>query len=93
MVEGSEGDAGSDAEVPGAGGDMRRHHVHGGADAVAREVVLGEPDGVIAGPVHDLDSSERPLVDVLERHAAVTPAEELQDADLHGWRGAWIESR
>src|SRR5208282_2516159 len=45
--------------------------------------MLGEPDGVIARLVHDGKALEPRLVDRVERHGPVTPAEELQNADFH----------
>ncbi len=45
--------------------------------------MFGEPDGVVAGLVHDGEAFERRLVDRIERHGAIAPAEELQNADFH----------
>src|SRR5262245_13091034 len=58
--------------------------MHRRTDAVAGEVVLGEPDGVVAGAVHHVDALEGALVDGLERDPPLGPAEELEHRDLHG---------
>ena len=54
VVEGGQRDGHPDPETPGAGGDVGRHDVDRGAYAVGVEVVLGEPDAVVARLVHDL---------------------------------------
>ena len=45
--------------------------------------MFGEPDGIIAGLVHDGESLQRRFVNRIERHGPVAPAEELQNADFH----------
>ena len=77
---------GADAKPLCAGGDVRPHDVHRGADAEGMEVVLGEPHGVVARPIHDLDALECALVDGLDGDAPLRPAEELKNADLHRTR-------
>src|SRR5262249_52732759 len=47
-------------------------------------MMLGEPHSVVAGAIHDGDALERHIVNGAERLGAVEPAEELQNADLHG---------
>ena len=83
MVEGGQRNRRPDAQVARAVRDVHAHDMHRGADAVAGEVVLGEPDGVVAGPVHDVDALEGAVVDGRELHAPFGPAEELQHPDLH----------
>ena len=82
VIERGEGDGGADADVLGAVGDVHAHQMHGGADAVGVEVVLGEPDAVVAGLVHDVDALEGALVDGGQGHAPAGPGEELEDAVL-----------
>ena len=65
-----------DAEIARAGGDVGAHDVDRWADAVGAEMVLGQPDAVVARLVHDRDSLERALVDRGQRHAP-RPREEL----------------
>ena len=65
-------------------GDVHRHEVHGRADRVRAEVVLGQPHPVVAGAVHHLDPLEGPVVDRGQRDPTFGPGEELQHADLHG---------
>ena len=62
---------------------LQRHQVHRRAHAVCREVVLGQPHGVIARSVHRDDPLQRPLVDSVQWDASLGPAEELEDPDLH----------
>ena len=83
MIQGGQRDGRSDADPLRAVGRLERHQVHRRADAVCREVVLGQPHGVIAGIVHRVDALQRPLVHGVERDSALGPAEELEDSDLH----------
>ena len=83
VIEGSQGHGRPDAKILGAGSNVGCHHMHRGTHAVAAEVVLGEPHGVVTRPVHHLDAIEGAGVDVFQRNAAISPTEELQDADLH----------
>src|SRR4051812_130456 len=62
---------------------LQRHQVHRWAHAVGREVMLGQPDGVVAGLVHHADPLQRPSVHLLERYAPLGPTEELQDPHFH----------
>jgi len=57
--------------------------VDGRTDAVAAEMVLGEPDGVVAGLVHDVYSFHCTAIDRLDWEASFGPAEELQYAKFH----------
>ena len=57
--------------------------MHRRADAVATEVMFGEPHRVVTGLVHHVDPVECTGVDVFERNAPIAPSEELQNADLH----------
>ena len=45
--------------------------------------MLGEPDAVVAGFLHDVDAVEGALVDGGQGDSASGPAEELEDAELH----------
>ena len=73
----------ADAQPFGARRGHGAHHVHRRADREAGKMMLGEPDGVVAGLVHDGEALERRFVDRIERHGPVAPAEELQNADFH----------
>src|SRR6185437_8398764 len=53
-------------------------------DAEGGEVMLRQPDGVEAGSVHDLDALEGAGIDLFQRPVTARPAEELQNAELHG---------
>ena len=67
-------------------GPRRRHgphHVHRRAHGKTGKVVLGEPDGVVAGLVHDGKPLERRFVNRIEWHGPVAPPEKLQNADFH----------
>ncbi len=64
-------------------GDVGGHHVDGRTDAVAAEMVLGEPDGVVAGLVHDVYSFHCAAIDRLDWEASFGPAKELQYAKFH----------
>src|SRR5208282_5802480 len=57
--------------------------------------MLGEPDGVVARLVHDGKALQPRLVDRIERHGPVAPAEELQNADFQFFPPAsrWQKSR
>ena len=48
MVERQDGDGGSQADPPGALGERAHEDGHRRTDAVLREVVLGEPHGIVA---------------------------------------------
>ena len=63
MVEGGERHSGADPQALGPSGGEGAHHVHGGTDAEAGEMMLGQPDRVVAGTVHDLDALNRTIVD------------------------------
>ena len=54
-----------------------------GQTEVGGEVVLSEPDAVVAGLVHDVDAVEGAVVDGWQGDSASGPAEELEDAELH----------
>src|SRR5271166_3483911 len=58
-------------------------HVHRGTDAEAAEVMLGEPDRVVTGPVHDLDPLQCAGVDCRQIDPPLRPAKELQNTQLH----------
>src|ERR1700680_5043549 len=45
--------------------------------------MFGQPDRVVAGLVHDLDTLERAFVHSGQRYAALGPTEELKDSDFH----------
>jgi hypothetical protein len=46
-------------------------------------MVLGQPDRVVAGSVHDREPFERAIVDGRKRDVSIRPPEELQNPDLH----------
>src|SRR6185503_4476533 len=83
MIERGERHRRADAQALGARRRQHAQHVHRGADAEGREVMLGQPHRVEAGAVHDFDALERAGIDVFQRAAAAGPAEELQDSELH----------
>ena len=83
MVERRKGYRCADAQVARPSRHVHAHEMHGRAHAVRVEVVLREPDGVVAGLIHDVDALERALVYRLEGYAPLGPAEELKDAGLH----------
>src|SRR5262249_32020085 len=72
----------ADAQPARAGGHVRGHDVDRGTDAVRVEVMLGEPDAIVARPLHDLDPIHGSGVDLGERRPP-RPREELEDADVH----------
>ena len=82
MVERRERDGRADAQRLRLRRRHGRHHVHRRADREAGEMVLGQPDGVVAGAVHDPEPLEGPVVDRLERDRPIRPAKELQNADF-----------
>ena len=82
MVERGEGDPGPDAQVLRDAGDVHAHQVHRRTDAVGREVMLRQPDRVVARTVHDADPVECPLVYGRKGDAPLLPTEELEDAEL-----------
>jgi hypothetical protein len=55
-------------------------------------MMLSEPYGIVARGVHNGDALERHVVDGGERHRAVQPAEELQNADFHGGLPAYCDA-
>ena len=83
MIERSQRHRRADPQPVGSCGGQGAHHVHRGADAKAVEVMLGEPDRVIAGPVYDLDPLQCAGVDRRQIDPALGPAEELKNANLH----------
>jgi hypothetical protein len=65
-------------------GHVHAHQMHRGADAIAREVVLGEPHGIVACFVHDRDALHGPCVDGRQWDAPLWPTEELENSKFHG---------
>ncbi len=63
--------------------DLDPHQMDGRADAVAGEVVLGEPDRVVAAGFHQVDPLESAVVDAGDRRFAVRPTEELKGSEFH----------
>src|SRR6266478_2169909 len=83
MVERGEGHRRADAQAPRPRGSQCPDHVHRGTDAEAAEVMLGEPDRVITGPIHDLDPLQRAGIDRGQVDPPLRPAEELQNPEFH----------
>ena len=82
VVERQDHDGGADADAARGLGGRGRHQQRAAEQAVAREVVLGEPGRVEAEGVGQLDLLER-----LEQHRVVTRSvrrEQVLDAELHG---------
>src|ERR1700750_1245223 len=46
-------------------------------------MVFGQPHRVVAALVHDGKAFQRAFIDRIQRHRAIAPAEELQDANVH----------
>src|SRR5713101_2555112 len=74
----------ADAQTLGSRRSQRTQHVHRGADAERREMVLGQPHRIEAATIHDLDALERARIDLFQRPVPAGPAEELQHAYFHG---------
>ena len=72
---------------------MHPHQMDRRADAVVREMMLRQPDRVVAGAVHGIDPGQRAFVDDLERIASAGPAEELKNAEFHERVDAYWDSR
>src|SRR6516162_9731119 len=83
MVEWDERHRRADAQPLGSSRCQSAYHMYRGTDAEAAEVMLGEPDRVIAGPVHDLDPLQSAGVDRGQIDPAFRPAEKLQNPELH----------
>src|SRR5262249_21192182 len=83
MVEGGERHRRPDAQSLCARCRQCSDHVHRGTHAEAAEMMLGEPNRVIAGAVHDLDPLQRAGIDRRQIDAALRPAEKLQNPELH----------
>ncbi len=83
VIEGRERYAHPNAQPAGLVGDVQAHHVNGGTNAVAREVMLGEPDGVVSSLFHDLGALHRTLIDGRQRASSPRPAKELEGTDSH----------
>src|SRR5215467_6746344 len=83
MVEWSERHRRSDTQSLGPGGCQCSNHVDRGADAEAAKVMLGEPDRIIAGLVHDLDPLQCAGVNRRQIDPSLRPAEELQNTQFH----------
>jgi hypothetical protein len=67
----------------GARRGIRAHHRNRWTDAVIIEVMFGEPDGVVAAAIHNLDSFQRALVYEGQRYAPIRPTEKLKNAKFH----------
>src|SRR5580700_2909438 len=83
MVERGERHRSADAQTLRPRSGQCPDHVHRGADAKAAEVMLGEPDRVVAGLVHDLDPLQGAGIDRRQVDPPLRPAEELQNSELH----------
>src|SRR6202035_678061 len=83
MVERGERHRSADAQTLRPRSGQRPDHVDRGADAEAAEVMLGEPDRVVAGAVHDLDPLQGADIDRRQIAPPLRPAEELQNPNLH----------
>jgi len=46
-------------------------------------VMLRQPDRVVSGLIHNLDTLERAFVHGGKRYAALGPTEKLKDSDFH----------
>src|SRR5580704_2316782 len=83
MVERGERYRRADAQTLRPSGGQCPHQVHRGAHAETAEVMLGEPDPVVAGAVHDLDPLQGAGIDRRQIDPPLRPAEELQNPELH----------
>src|SRR5947209_5754445 len=83
MIERSERHRRADAQALRSSGSQCPDHMHGRAHAEAAEVMLGEPDRIVAGPVHDLDPLQGAGIDRCQIDPPLRPTEELQDPELH----------
>src|SRR5262249_27950876 len=83
MVKSRQGDARTDAQMLRLAGHVHTHQMHRGADAVTREVVLGQPHGIVARFIHNRDALQSPLVDGWQWHTPLWPAKKLQNSEFH----------
>ena len=83
MIERGERDRGPDAHSARARCSMQAHHVHRGANAEGVEVMLCQPDAVVARRVHDFDPLQGALVNRLDRDPPLGPTKELEHSRLH----------
>src|SRR5215469_10415970 len=83
MVEWSERHRRSDTQPLGPRRCQCSDHVDRGADAEAAKVMLGKPDRIIAGLVHDLDPLQCAGVNRRQIDPPLRPAEELQNTQFH----------
>src|ERR1022692_3565372 len=83
MVQCRERHRGADTQLLGARGRIRAHHRNRRAHAVVVEMMLSEPDRIVARVIHDLDALERAIVNRRQRHPAIGPTEELQYSEFH----------
>src|SRR5262245_31259073 len=83
MVKGGQSDARANAQSFRARRRVRAHHRDRGTHAVITKMVFGEPDSVISGLVHNLDTLQRTLIHDRQGDPAFWPAEELEDSEFH----------
>ena len=83
MVERGQRHRGADPQPPGPSRGKGPHHVDRRTHAEAGEMMLCQPNRVIAGSIHDLDALNRPIIHRGQIDPPLRPTEELQDAELH----------